>query len=61
MGPVFAQKREKKMSEKELKVAQAVSYKMYQKDLVMYMTAVSQRSYKKKYPLGHRPDGHFMK
>ena len=35
------QKKEKQMSEKELKVAQAVSYKMYQKDLVMYMTAVA--------------------
>lgn len=43
VGPCMAQrqKKEKKMSEKELKVAQAVSYKMYQKDLVMYMTAVA--------------------
>ena len=42
-GPCMAQKqkKEKQMSEKELKVAQAVSYKMYQKDLVMYMTALA--------------------
>ncbi len=43
VGPCIAQKqkKEKRMSEKELKVAQAVSYKMYQKDLVMYMTALA--------------------
>lgn len=38
-GTGFAQRKEKPMSDKEMKVAQAVSYKMFKKDLVMYITA----------------------
>lgn len=36
----YAQKREKKLSEKELRTAQAVSKKMLDKDLVMYMSVL---------------------
>lgn len=39
-GAAYAQKKEKKLSEKELKTAQAVAKKMLDKDLVMYMSVL---------------------